>query len=159
MTTASFYSFFLMGNGCFSTELMWPCHPPGMLRIHRRFWTPFPADTRFASCHTVTHVGICTHQSWLVSHPSLDGRGRDSSDRLVLNCFHSLGWHPVSEVIYIVAQWKFGYNAMRSKMILLAYWSEHPSINTLRVTLLATESVPVRCLCCEASLSCSQICF
>lgn len=115
--------------------------------------------TPFAPCHTVTYAGICTHQSWLLSHPSLDGRGRDPSDRLILNCFHSLGWHPVPGVIYTVAQWKLVYNAMWSKMILLASWSVHPSINTLRVILLATKSAPGRCLCYKASLSCSHIFF
>lgn len=135
----------------------WSWWDPEMLVLRRRFWTPFPADTPFASCRTVTYAGICTHQSWLISHPSLDGRGRDPSDRLVLNCFHSLGWHPVSEVIYTVAQWKLVDNAVRSKMIVLASWSERPSINAPRVTLLATKSVPGRCLCYEASPSCSQI--
>lgn len=157
---AFYVHIFLMENECFSFELMGPRHPPEMLGVQQRLWTrAFSADTWFASCHTVTYAGICTHQSWLVSHPSLDGRGRDPSDRLILNCFHSLGWHPVSEVIYTVARWKLVHNAVWAKMILLASWSEHPSINALRVTLLAPKSAPGRSLCYEASLACSHTFF
>lgn len=91
----AFYAhIFLMQNECFSIVLVGPSHPPEVLGVHKRFWTrPFPADTPFASCHSVTYAGTRAHQSWFVSHPSLSGRGRDSSDRLALNCFHSLGWH------------------------------------------------------------------
>lgn len=157
----AFYAhIFLMQNECFSIVLVGPSHPPEVLRVHKRFWTrPFPADTPFASCHSVTYAGTRTHQSWFVSHPSLGGRGRNSSDRLALNCFHSLGWHPVSGVIYTAARWKLVFNAMWSKMILLASWSEYPSINALRVTLLGPESAPGRWLCYEPSLSCSHTFF
>lgn len=80
---------------------------------NERFWAQlFPTETPFASCLAVTYAGICTHQSCFVSHPSLDGGGRNPSDRLILDCFHSLSWHPVSEVIYTVAWWQLVYNAM-----------------------------------------------
>lgn len=70
----------------------------------------------FASCYTVTYAGNCTYQSWFTSRPPLDG-GMNPSDRLILNCFHSLA----SEVIYTVAWWQLVYNAMPSKVILLAF--------------------------------------
>lgn len=45
---------------------------------NERFWAQlFPAETPFASCLAVTYAGICTHQSCFVSHPSLDGGGRN----------------------------------------------------------------------------------
>lgn len=141
----------------FSIELMGPSHPPQMLGHTRGSEHDHSLLT-----HLLPHSDLCrtcTHQSCFVSHPSLGGRGRDPSGRLILNCFHSLGWHPVSEVIYTVAWWKLVYNATWSKMILLASWSEHPSINALRATLLATKRVPGRCLCCEASPSRSHIFF
>lgn len=111
--------YFFSSQKCFSIRFQcwWAQCLPEMVGVQQA--SQWEVLSSAVSCWNTICLLPCSdlcrdlYSSVLLRFTSISGwRREESSDRLILDCFHSLSWHPVSGVIYTVAWWQLVYNAM-----------------------------------------------